>query len=399
MLFTGVRIFLGEKGFVPGSLAVSEGRIREILPAEEAEGHMTDESTGETITEEAADKTAAEDEIEDLHGAYVIPGLVDIHTHGNSGEDFSDGSAEGLRKMGRYLASHGITAFAPTSMTLPYEELEKAFRTAADYMKERPADGARVAGIHMEGPYFSEKRKGAQSAEYLKLPDIEEFRKLQEACEDAVRIVDVAPELEGAEAFIREAAKTCKVSVAHTDAAYEDARMAFEAGASHVTHLFNAMPPIHHRKPGVIPAAAERDDVAVELICDGIHIHPAVVRMVFQLFPGRVCLISDAMRGCGMPDGEYVLGGQKVVLRDGLASLADGTIAGAARNLFEDMVNAIRFGIRPEEAVLAATLTPAKELGMETEIGSLAAGKKANFIVCDENWKLMRVYLDGVRIR
>lgn len=375
MLFTGAHIFLGEKGFVPGNLAVSGDRIREIL----TEGRQEEES-------------------EDLGGAYVIPGLVDIHTHGNSGADFSDGSAEGLRRMGQYLAQNGVTSFAPTSMTLPYDQLEKAFQTAEEYMKDRPSDGARVAGVHMEGPYFSEKRKGAQNGAYLKLPDIEGFRRLQEACGNAVKIVDVAPELEGAEAFIREVSKYCKVSLAHTDASYEETRRAFEAGASHVTHLFNGMGPLHHREPGVVPAAAEHADVAVELICDGIHVHPAVIRMVFRLFPGRVCIISDAMRGCGMPDGEYVLGGQTVILRDGRACLADGTIAGGAKNLFQNMVSAIRFGIRPEEAVLAATLTPARELGMDSEIGSLAPGKKADFLVCDENWDLQRVYLDGRRI-
>ena len=375
MLFTGAHIFLGEKGFVPGNLAVSGDRIREIL----TEGRQ-------------------EEEAEDLGGAYVIPGLVDIHTHGNSGADFSDGSAEGLRRMGQYLAQNGVTSFTPTSMTLPYDQLEKAFQTAEEYMKNRPSDGARVAGVHMEGPYFSEKRKGAQNGAYLKLPDVEGFRRLQEACGNAVKIVDVAPELAGAETFIREVSKYCRVSLAHTDASYEETRRAFEAGASHVTHLFNGMRPLHHREPGVIPAAAERADVAVELICDGIHVHPAVIRMVFRLFPGRVCIISDAMRGCGMPDGEYVLGGQTVILQDGRACLADGTIAGGAKTLFQNMVSAIRFGIRPEEAVLAATLTPARELGMDAEIGSLAPGKKADFLVCDENWDLQRVYLDGRRI-
>ena len=187
--------------------------------------------------------------------------------------------------------------------------------------------------------------------------------------------------------------------MAHTDASYEEACRAFDAGASHVTHLFNAMPPINHRSPGVIGAAFERDDVTAELICDGLHIHPSIVRMAFRLFPGRICLISDALRCCGMPDGEYELGGQQVTLQGGAARLADGTIAGAACNLFEDMVNAIRFGIPVEDAVLAATLTPAREIGMDQEIGSLEMGKRADFIVCDENWNLEQVYVDGVRVR
>ena len=388
MVFENACIFQGKKGFINGSLCISGDMIEEIMPAPERDG-----SGGKKVYsgEGPADRT-------DLNGCYVLPGLVDIHTHGNSGCDFSDGSREGLQKMGKYLAHHGITSFAPTSMTLPYERLEKAFLTAADYIKDRPADGARVIGIHMEGPFFSEKKKGAQNGAYLRLPDIEGFLRLQEICGGLIRIVDVAPELEGAEEFIREISSVCRVSAAHTDAAYEDAVRAFEAGASHVTHLFNAMPPVHHRKPGVIGAACERDDVAAELICDGLHVHPSIVRMAFRLFPGRICLISDSLRCCGMPEGEYELGGQRIILKNGQARLPEGNLAGAVSNLYEDMVNAIRFGIRKEDAILAATQTPALQAGAG-ETGSLEKGKKADFIVCDKEWNLQQVYVGGVRIR
>ena len=379
MIFANAYIFQGNKGFVKGSMITAEGKIRSILPEAETDpGKITGEA-GEEMT--------------DLSGMYVIPGLVDIHTHGNSGHDFSDGSFEGLCRMGRYLASRGVTAFAPASMTLPYETLETAFETAARYRADRPEGGARLAGIHMEGPYFSEKKKGAQNSAFLKLPDAEGFFRLQEKCGGLIRIVDVAPELPGAVDFIRTVCPHCRVSVAHTDASYEDAEAAFAAGASHVTHLFNAMPPIHHRKPGVIGAASERENVAAELICDGLHIHPSVVRMAFKLFPGRICMISDALRCCGMPDGEYELGGQNVILKDRQARLADGTLAGAVSDLFTDMRNAIRFGIPAQEAILAATLTPAVEIGAENEIGSLEPGKMADFLVCDQEWNLRQVHL------
>nr|MCR5295396.1 N-acetylglucosamine-6-phosphate deacetylase [Lachnospiraceae bacterium] len=318
---------------------------------------------------------------------------------GNSGHDFSDGDLKGLIVIGRYLAAHGITAFAPTSLSLPYESLKTAFLTAKEYLKSRPYDGARLAGIHMEGPYFSGKKKGAQNGAYLRKPDREGFRNLQEACGGLIRIVDLAPELEGAEEFIREIAPSCRISVGHTDAAYEEACHAFEIGASHVTHLFNGMAPIHHRKPGVVGAACEQDHVTAELICDGFHVHPSVIRMAFWLFPGRICLISDSLRCCGMQEGEYEFGGQVICYKDGAARLPDGNLAGAASNLYDDMVSAIRFGISPREAILAASWNPARAIGIEKEAGSLEEGKLADFLVCDGNWNLQQVYIGGMRIK
>ena len=264
--------------------------------------------------------------------------------------------------------------------------------------RSRPTGCARVAGIHMEGPFFSEKKKGAQNGAYLRLPDFEAFQRLWEGCGGLVRIVDVAPELDGAVKFVEGAKKLCTVSVAHTDADYDAARAVFAAGASHLTHLFNAMPPIHHRKPGVIGAASEREDVVAELICDGLHVHESAVRMAFRLFPGRICLISDSLRCCGMPDGEYELGGQRVFLSGGVARLADGTIAGAASDLYTDMRNAEAFGIPREEAIRAATIRPAREIGRESEIGSIEAGKLADFVVCDERLVKREVYIGGVKV-
>ena len=335
----------------------------------------------------------------DLRGTYVIPGLIDVHNHGNSGADFSDGEDAGLLRMARYLAKHGITSFAPASMTLPYEVLAKAFATARRLVDARPEGASVLRGIQMEGPFFSEKKKGAQNGAYLRTPDFEAFRRLNEDCGGLIRIVDVAPELPEAESFIRRASQCCTVSIAHTDADYDAARRGIEAGVTHLTHLYNAMPPIHHRKPGVIAAAAEAESVSAELICDGQHVHPASVRLAFRMFGAdRIVLISDALRCCGMPDGEYELGGQQVFLKDGIARLADGTIAGSATNLYDCMLRAISFGIPREDAVRAATYNPARQLGCLDTVGSIRDGKQADFILCDAELNCRKVCLAGNEI-
>lgn len=335
---------------------------------------------------------------EDLDGALVIPGLVDIHVHGCAGADFSDGDYAGLVRMARYLARRGVTSFAPASMTLPYDALDKAFRAAARLRREGLADGARLMGIQMEGPFLSREKRGSQNPAYLRLPDWDRFLRLYDAAEGLLRIVDVAPELPGAVEFTRRASEKCRVSVAHTAAGYDQAAAVFDAGATHLTHLFNAMSGIHHRHPGPIGAASERENVTAELICDGIHVHPSAVRMAFRLFPGRICLISDALRCCGMADGSYSLGGQEILLSGGVARLTGGAIAGSAADLYQCMRRAVSFGIPREQAVWAATALPARVIGRESETGAIADGRAADFVICRGELEPEAVYLGGKRL-
>lgn len=335
---------------------------------------------------------------EDLDGALVIPGLVDIHVHGCAGADFSDGDYAGLVRMARYLARRGVTSFAPASMTLPYDALDKAFHAAARLRREGLADGARLMGIQMEGPFLSREKRGSQNPAYLRLPDWDRFLRLYDAAEGLLRIVDVAPELPGAVEFTRRASEKCRVSVAHTAAGYDQAAAVFDAGATHLTHLFNAMSGIHHRHPGPIGAASERENVTAELICDGIHVHPSAVRMAFRLFPGRICLISDALRCCGMADGSYSLGGQEILLSGGVARLTGGAIAGSAADLYQCMRRAVSFGIPRERAVWAATALPARVIGRESETGAIADGRAADFVICGGELEPEAVYLGGKRL-
>ena len=374
MFYKNAKIYASDCRFHHGAFEVTkDGRFGQVLP--------------DRIPEDAYD----------LEGAIVIPGLVEVHSHGNCGHDFCDGSYEGLIRMAHYYLSCGITSFAPASMTLPYDVLEKAFANARRLVEEAPTNCAKLRGIHMEGPYFSYKKRGAQNPEYLKEPDFEGFKKLYDGCGGLIRIVDVAPELEGAADFIRKASKLCTVSVAHTDANYEEAKAAFAAGAEHLTHLYNGMSAINHRNPGVIPAAAECPRVRAELICDGLHAHPAAVRLAFAMFGAeRMILISDSGRCAGQKDGtEFDIGGQTAKVIGGVARLADGTIACSATNLWECLRNAISFGIPEEAAIRACTLNPASALGIQGEVGSIAPGKIADFVVCSPDYTKKRIYLAG----
>ena len=263
--------------------------------------------------------TAADGQVLDASGCYVVPGLIDLHFHGCVGHDFCDGTEEAIDAIARHEASCGVTAICPATMTYPEDVLAPIMDAAASYEAKR--DGAALVGINMEGPYISPGNIGAQNPAYLHLPDEAMFRRLQERSGNLIKLVDVAPEVDGALDFIRSVSSDVRVSIAHTQADYDTARAAIEAGARQMTHLCNAMPPLHHRKPGPIGAAFDHSEVMPELIADGVHIHPSMVRLLFAAFGAdRVILISDSMMATGLDDGEYSLGGQDVTVRGNAAA-------------------------------------------------------------------------------
>lgn len=346
---------------------------------------------GEKITDVKNDT-----DVINAEGCYVIPGLVDVHFHGCVGHDFCDGSEEAIADMAKYELANGITSINPATMTLGEDTLLQVAEAAAAYKKADHSEGAELVGINMEGPFISKEKKGAQNEEYIHRPDAEMFRRLQKASGGLFRLCALAPEVDGAMEFIDACKDEVVISVAHTTADYDTAKKAFDKGAKQVTHLYNAMPPFTHRAPGVIGAACD-SDCKVELICDGIHIHPSVIRTTFKMFgDDRIILISDSMAATGMTDGEYSLGGQKVIVKGNLATLEDGTIAGSATNL----MNCLRFavktaGIPLASAVKCATKNPAQAIGVFDSYGSIEADKYANMVILNENLDIVKVIRRG----
>lgn len=335
----------------------------------------------------------------DASGCYVIPGLLDLHFHGSAGADISDGSLEGLHKMGAYEASRGITAMCPATMTLSEEQLTQAATAAAEYVPS--CNEADLVGINMEGPFISPSKVGAQNPEYVRNATADEFRRLQKVAGGLFKLVDIAPEEPGADAFIESLADEVRISVAHTCTDYDTAAHAFDLGARHITHLYNAMDPMHHRKPGPIPAAAEREDVTAEIIADGVHIHPSMVRLAFNMFgDDRMILISDTLRAAGLGNGVYDLGGQDVTVNGYEARIDNGALAGSVSDLMRCFYVAVKdMDIPLVSAVKAASVNPARALQLEDKYGSLEAGHVADAVLLDKDTlEVKQVILRGKAI-
>lgn len=397
---SGGLVFDGQ-GFAEGSVAVAgekfvavqrAGNELGVAPAAEGVlGALPNPSTaagGDVLS-------SSEGEVIDASGCYVIPGLIDVHFHGCMGDDFSDGDVQALHRIAAYEASRGVTGICPATMTLPTQTLERAMQAAASFA---PAHSeAELVGINMEGPYISPNKVGAQNPAYVRPADIEEFRHLQQLSAGLIKLVDVAPEEPGALDFISQVSDEVLVSVAHTCADYDCTARAFQLGARHMTHLFNAMPGMHHRKPGPIPAGAERDDVTAELICDGVHVHAAMVRTAFELFGAdRICMISDSLRAAGMPDGTYELGGQMFTVKGPYATIADGSLAGSVSDLMACLRTAVQqMGINLTDAVRACTHNPAAAIGIDKTRGQITPGYVADAVVLNRDLSVRHVVMRG----
>lgn len=373
MLFRGGKVFTGEK-FEEAAVRTEGAKIVEIGPELSAK---------------------AGEEVVELGENLLVPGFIDLHTHGCIGYDFSTADKEEITKMCDFYLSRGITSVAGTTMTMSYEDYKKAAATIGEYMDS--VENHNLIGINMEGPFLSVEKKGAHDPQYIIDASQEKMDELNRLARGHFLIVDIAPERPGAMEFIRKNCKDYVISVAHTPADYEKAMEAFEAGATEVTHLFNAMNGLGHRDPGV-PGAAFAAGANVEMICDGIHIHPTVMRMVYKLFKERLLVISDSMSAAGLQDGEYVLGGLPVFVREGKATLENGTIAGSTTDLLKEMgIWMDDCGLSMEEILPCMTMNQARAVRMEDKIGSIEAGKAADLIVISPKREIRAVYKNGVR--
>jgi N-acetylglucosamine-6-phosphate deacetylase len=336
----------------------------------------------------------------DATGSYVLPGLIDTHVHGTHGDDVMLHGAEGIRRISARFPRYGTTAWLPSTIAARHAELLRAVRWCAE-AQEGPPDGADIVGLHVEGPYINLKRKGAQPAEGIRDPDFDEVRELLEAAEGQIRVMTLAPELPGGLELVRLLVREGIIaSMGHSDADYEQALEGIAAGATHATHLFNAMRPLHHRDPGLLTACLNEPSVLAEVIPDGVHLHPHVVRLALRTKGAdRVALITDAFSATGLPDGHHTLGPHRVVVKGPLCTLEDGTIAGSILTMDGAVRNAIRFaGVSLVEAVRMASLIPAGVAGCGERKGSLEAGKEADVVLMNRDLHPRATWVRGRRV-
>ena len=376
------KIFAEDKKFYLGNINCSEdGRFSSV--------HLEEELREEEVFQRKED--------------FLIPGLIDIHFHGCLGQDFCDGTRDAIECLAKYEIEPGVTGICPATLTLALDDLDAVLSLARDYAEEGEKEGkARLLGINMEGPFISHVKKGAQNEKYILQCDEKILSRFIESSGGLVKFVGLAPEENpDFEEFIKKAKGRVKISLAHTNADFETALLAYRAGASHAVHLFNAMTGLDHRNPGVVGATVESKEVYAELITDGIHVHPVMVRAAFALLgEDRVVLISDSLRSTGMPDGIYDLGGQKVKKEGKRCTLVEGgNLAGSVSNVFDCMKTAVQLMRIPfKKAILASTINPAKSLGVEKELGSISVGKRADYLILDNDLNLKAVYQSGKEI-
>ncbi len=336
----------------------------------------------------------SECEVIDAKGAYVAPGLVDIHIHGYVGEDTCDGNPEGLERMAKAIVENGVTSFCPTTMTVAKSQIEKAFDSARELKARKEYSGAEVLGINCEGPFINPSKKGAQAEEHILRPD----GKFIVDNADIIKLVTIAPEMDGALDAVKyiRANSDVLVSMGHTGASFDEANEGIKAGVRHTTHLFNAMTPLMHRNPGVVGAALSAHGVSCELIADTFHVNKGLFALVAEIKDDKLCLITDCMRAGGMPDGKYDLGGQDVYVKGIQCLLEDGTIAGsvlhlnrAVQNLFENT------DLSVAKCFAAASLNPATAIGESDRKGSLETGKDADIIIVNTNFDIIKTIIGG----
>jgi N-acetylglucosamine-6-phosphate deacetylase len=332
----------------------------------------------------------------DGKGNYLSPGFIDIHNHGNSGYDFMDATEEAIDKIGQFHMQNGVTSYLGTVLTQSYENITKAVDNIANYKNKENI--SQILGIHLEGPFFTVSKKGAQPEEFIREPDFDFINNTLNISKNKIKMISLAPERVGALELISKIKENLiTVSMAHSDSTYDEAMKGIAYGATVATHLYNGMRNFTHREPGIVGASLTDERVFCELIYDRIHLHDAAVKIAIKLKgPDKTILVSDAMRAAGLEDGDYELGGQKVTVKEGAARLEDGSLAGSTLNLRKAVYNMVKYLNTPVcEAVRMASLSPAKAIGVDKHKGSIEVGKDADMILFDDDINIKTVIVEG----